>query len=165
MVYGSGDQRNSMCRVSTAAKAVSDVFHDPGKFANRPTYVADHTVSMNQLVPLLEDIRPGWNVVKIDLDEFLATAKRLWDEDTEKGVEIRLLTPGELLEFHFKLGVAADICLITAYNMLGTYGIFEENNRYNADFESSIEPGYGYQKSPEELKEELKALVIEKALG
>ena len=95
MVYGSGNQRNSMCRVSTAAKAVCDVFHDPQKFANRPVYVADHTVSMNQLVPLLKEIRPGWNVVKVDLDDFLATAKKLWDEDTEKGVEIRLLTPGK----------------------------------------------------------------------
>jgi hypothetical protein len=95
MVYGTGNQRNSMCRVSTAAKAVSDIFHDPGKFANRPVYVADHTVSMNELVPLLEEIKPGWNVVKVDLDEFLATAKKLWDEDTEKGVEVRLLTPGE----------------------------------------------------------------------
>ncbi len=52
--------------------------------------------------------------------------------------------------------------LFVAYNMLGTYGIFEENNRYNADFEKLIEPGYGYQKSLEELKEELKALVAEK---
>ena len=53
--------------------------------------------------------------------------------------------------------------LPVAYNMLGTYGLFEEKNRYNADFESLIEPGYGYQKSQEELKEELKALVAEKA--
>jgi hypothetical protein len=47
--------------------------------------------------------------------------------------------------------------------MLGTYGIFEENNRYNADFEKQIEPGYGYDKTGEELKEELKVLVAEKA--
>ena len=50
-----------------------------------------------------------------------------------------------------------------AYNMLGTYGIFEENNRYNADFQSLIEPGYGYQRSLAELKDELRVLVAEKA--
>ncbi|KIX09286.1 uncharacterized protein Z518_00365 [Rhinocladiella mackenziei CBS 650.93] len=139
MVYGSGNQRNSMCRVGTAAKAVCDVLADPRKFQNRPVYVADHTVSMNQLIPMLEEVRPGWNIVKVDLDELFAEAKRLWDEDTEKGVEVRLLTK--------------------AYNAYGTFGIFEENNRYNADFEAKIEPGYGYQKSVEELKEELKTLV------
>jgi hypothetical protein len=47
--------------------------------------------------------------------------------------------------------------------MLGTYGIFEENNRFNADFERLIEPGYGYQKPLDELRQELKALVAEKA--
>ncbi|KIX94113.1 uncharacterized protein Z520_10139 [Fonsecaea multimorphosa CBS 102226] len=139
VVYGSGDQLNSMCRVSTAAQAVSDVFRQPEKYANRPVYVADHTVSMNQLIPILEEIKPGWQIQRVDLDEFFATAKRMWDEDTEKGVEKRLLTP--------------------AYNMLGTYGIFEEHNRYNADFERLIEPGSGYQKTLEELKEELKTLV------
>ncbi|EHY55185.1 hypothetical protein HRR83_005559 [Exophiala dermatitidis] len=138
-VYGSGNQRNSMCRVGTAAKAVCDVLADPAKFKNRPVYVADHTVSMNQLIPMLEEAKPGWNIVKVDLDAFFAEAKRLWDEDTKKGVEVRLLTP--------------------AYNMLGTYGIFEENNRYNADFERLIEPGYGYQKPLDELREELKTLV------
>ncbi|OAP64775.1 hypothetical protein AYL99_00747 [Fonsecaea erecta] len=139
VVYGSGDQRNSMCRVSTAAKAVCDVFQQPEKYANRPVYVADHTVSMNQLIPILEEVKPGWQIQKVDLDEFFATAKKMWDEDTAKGVEVRLLTP--------------------AYNMLGTYGIFEENNRYNADFEHLIEPGSGYQKTLEDLKEELKTLV------
>lgn len=95
MVYGSGNQRNSMCRVGTAAKAVCDVLANPSNFKNRPVYVADHTVSMNQLVPILEELRPGWNVVKIDLDEFVKEARRLWDEDTEKGVQVRLLTPGK----------------------------------------------------------------------
>lgn len=128
-----------MCRVSTAAKAVCDILADPAKFKNRPVYVADHTVTMNQLMPILEEVRPGWDIVKVDLDAFYAEAKRLWDEDTKKGVETRLLTP--------------------AYNMLGTYGIFEEHNRYNADFERLIEPGYGYQKSLDELKEELRTLV------
>jgi len=47
--------------------------------------------------------------------------------------------------------------------MLGTYGQFEEKNRYNADFERSIEPDYGYQKTLDELKEELKALVAGRA--
>lgn len=127
VVYGSGDQRNSMCGVGTAAQAVCDVLANPAKFKNRPVHVADHTVSMNQLIPPLEEARPGWQIVRVDLDAFLAEAKRLWDQDTETGVEVRLLT--------------------RAYNMLGTFGIFEENNRYNADFESMIEPGYGYQKS------------------
>ncbi|KIW29371.1 uncharacterized protein PV07_05189 [Cladophialophora immunda] len=139
VVYGSGDQRNSMCRVSTAAQAVCDVFRQPDKYANRPVYVADHTVSMNQLIPILEEVKPGWEIQRVDLDEFLATAKRMWDEDSKEGVEVRLLTP--------------------AYNMLGTYGIFEEHNRYNADFERLIEPGSGYQKTLEDLKEELRTLV------
>jgi nucleoside-diphosphate-sugar epimerase len=97
LVYGSGNQRHSMCRVSTAAKAVCDVFNDPEKFSNRTVYVADYTVSMNQLVPLLEDARPGWNVVKIDLDEFLAMAKKLWDEDRKKGLAVNFLSPGRCL--------------------------------------------------------------------
>ncbi|OAG34000.1 hypothetical protein AYO21_11855 [Fonsecaea monophora] len=139
VVYGSGNQRNSMCRVSTAAQVVCDVLRDPEKYANRPVYVADHTVSMNELIPILEEIKPGWQIERVDLDEFFATAKRLWDEDTDKGVEVRLLTP--------------------AYNMLGTYGIFEETNRYNADFGHLIEPECGYQKTLEDLKEELKTLV------
>ncbi|OAL33135.1 hypothetical protein AYO20_07617 [Fonsecaea nubica] len=134
VVYGSGNQRNSMCRVSTAAQAVCDVLSEPEKHANRPVYVADHTVSMNELIPILEEIKPGWQIERVDLDEFFATAKKLWDEDTEKGVEVRLLTPG-------------------------TYGIFEETNRYNADFGHLIEPGSGYQKTLEDLKEELKTLV------
>jgi hypothetical protein len=131
-----------MCKVSTAGRAVCDVLANPTKFQNRPVYVADHTVSMNQLIPILEEIRPGWNIVKVDLDEFFTQAKRLWDEDTEKGVQVRLLTP--------------------AYNMLGTYGIFEEENRYNANFEVLIEQGYGYQKTLEELREELNELVMRK---
>ena len=143
MVYGSGDQRYSMCRVGTAAKAVCDVLAEPAKFKNRPVYVADHTVSTNQLIPLLEEARPGRNIVRVDLDKFFTDAKRLWDEDTEKGVEVRLLTP--------------------AYAMLGTYGIFEEKNRYNADFERLVEQGYGYQKTLGELKDELKELVGRKA--
>ncbi len=49
--------------------------------------------------------------------------------------------------------------LSIAYNMIGTFGMFEENNRYNADFERLIEPGYGYQKSLKQLKEELRTLV------
>ena len=100
MVYGTGNQRTSMCRVSTAAKTVCDIFYDPGKFANRPVYVADHTLSMNQLIPMLQEVRPGWNVVNVDLDEFVKEARRLWDEDTAKGVEVRLLTPGKFIRVH-----------------------------------------------------------------
>ncbi|KAI1619495.1 hypothetical protein EDD37DRAFT_208124 [Exophiala viscosa] len=140
-VYGSGNQRNSMCRVTTAARAVCDVLADPDRFKNRPIYVADYTVSMNQLIPILEEVRPGWNIVKVDLDKFVAEARRLWEEDSKRGVEVRLLSP--------------------AYNMFGTFGVFEESNRYNADFERLIEPGYGHQKSLNELKEELKVLVEE----
>ena len=29
----------------------------------------------------------------------------------------------------------------TAYQMLGTYGVFEERNRYGADFEERVEKG------------------------
>lgn len=139
VIYGSGNQRYSMCHIPTAAKAVVDVLSDPVKFANRPIYVADHTVSTNQLIPILEEISPGWDVQHVDVDDFFAAGKRTWDEDTKAGVKVRLASE--------------------AYAMLGTYGIFEENNRYGADFEDMIEPGYGYKRDRGQLKEDLRELV------
>ncbi|ETI24423.1 hypothetical protein G647_03792 [Cladophialophora carrionii CBS 160.54] len=60
-------------------------------------------------------------------------------------------------------GVAVDL-LTPAYNMLGTYGIFEKTNTYGgADFGNLIETGYGHQQSQDGLKEELKMLVAETA--
>jgi hypothetical protein len=45
----------------------------------------------------------------------------------------------------------------TAYEMLGTYGVFEEGNRYGADFEERVEKGW--VKGLEEFKKELKAVI------
>ena len=100
-------------------------------------YVADYTVSTNDMIPLLEEISPGWTVQKMDMTGFMAQAEHLWDEDTKNRVENRLATP--------------------AYAMLGTVGHFNEENRYEADFSHKAESGY--RKGMGELKEDLREIL------
>lgn len=46
-----------------------------------------------------------------------------------------------------------------AYQMLGTYGLFDEGNRYGADFGDRVEKGFGV--SREELREILRRVVVQ----
>jgi hypothetical protein len=62
----------------------------------------------------------------------------MWDADTANGVQDRLNS--------------------TAYRMLGTYGLFDESNRYGADFSGRIEDGVGV--SLDEFKEMLLAAIV-----
>lgn len=137
MVFGSGDQKYSISQIATAGKATVEVLKNPDKYANRPVYVADYTVSTNEIIPLLEEVRPGWNIQKNDIQGLMAQAKQMWDNDTDNGVVDRLRTP--------------------AYAMLGTAGLFDENNKYEADCSHKLEMGFN-TKTLTDLKEELRIL-------
>jgi hypothetical protein len=137
MVYGSGDQKYSISKVGTAGKALVEVLNNPEKYANRPVYVCDYTVSTNEIIPLLEEIRPGWKIQRNEASGVLEHARGLWDQDTKNGVVDRLRTP--------------------AYAMLGTAGLFNEKNKYSADMSDKTEMGFD-NKSLDDLKEELRIL-------
>jgi hypothetical protein len=136
-VFGSGNQKYSMCKTQTIARAVVDVLRRPQDFANRPVYVADYTVSTNELLAILESISPGWEVKRVNIDNFFQTAKEKWQADRVAGVRETLGTE--------------------AYMMLGTYGMFEESNKYGADFSDKVEPAY--VKDIDQLAIELKGLL------
>jgi hypothetical protein len=76
----------------------------------------------------------GFIVQRLSVDVLLEHGKKLRDEDTQKGVKDRLNS--------------------AAYPMLGTYGVFAEDNRYGADFSDKIE------RTNEELENELITLVM-----
>ena len=137
MVYGSGDQKYSISQVGTTGKATIEVLNNPEKYANRPVYVCDYTVSTNEIISLLEEIRPGWKIQKNEVSGVLEQAKKLWEEDRKNGVVDRLRTP--------------------AYAMLGTAGLFDEQNKYGADHSEKAEMGFD-KKGLDELKEELRVL-------
>lgn len=122
--------------MGTAGLATIEVLRNPDKYANRQVYVADYTVSTNEIIPLLEDVRPGWNIQKMEVDGVHEQAKKLWEQDTKDGVIDRLRTP--------------------AYAMLGTVGHFNEENKYEADFSHKTE--MGFEKGLDELREELRTL-------
>lgn len=126
-----------MCRTKTAARAVVDVLRDPQGFANRPVYVADYTISTNELLSILESLIPGWNVKKVNINNFFQMAKEMWGADRAAGVKETLGTE--------------------AYMMLGTYGMFEESNRYGADFGDKAEPFY--MKNTDQLRDELEDIL------
>jgi hypothetical protein len=79
----------------------------------------------------------NWNVVNVPLGSFFENGKKAYDEDTKKGVKGWLNT--------------------SAYQMLGTYGTFEEGNRYGVDFGERMETGF--EKKVERLKNELRELI------
>ncbi|OAQ61836.1 oxidoreductase - protein [Pochonia chlamydosporia 170] len=136
--FGSGDQKISISRVGVCGEAVVAVLKAPDKYLNRPVYIASHTVSTNELIELVKEIKGNvWNIVDVRLDKFIDNAKELWHHDTEAGVEDRLGSQ--------------------AYRMLGTAALFNESNRYSANFGDKLEEGWGEGRKA--LKEDLKRLL------
>jgi nucleoside-diphosphate-sugar epimerase len=122
--FGSGTQHYSMSPIGLCGDAVVEVLQRPEKYKNRPAYFASVTVTTNQLIAMVEEISDGgWKVQDVQIDGFMQEGRELWIEDTKKGVEDRLRS--------------------RAYPMLGTAAIFDEDNRYGANFGDKIEPGWG----------------------
>jgi hypothetical protein len=144
--FGSGDQRTSISRVALNGEAVVAVLREPERFRNRPAYFASHTVTTNELISLVkeisEDSGKNWNVVDIpDVKAAFREAIRLWDEDTEKGVEDRTHSH--------------------AYAVLSAAALFDENNHFGADLSGKLEPGW--DEGLETLKDQLRQLFKEAA--
>ncbi|VUC22974.1 unnamed protein product [Clonostachys rosea] len=137
--FGSGNQKYAMSRFEICGEAVVAVLQEPEKFRNRPAYFAHHTVSNNDLISIIREVLPQehWKVVDVPVKNFLSEGLKLWNEDTGKGVANRLET--------------------RAYQMLGTVGIFDEDNRFGADFGEKVEPGY--DAGLDNLKQDLKRLL------
>ena len=140
-IFGSGNQRISLSSISIVGRATVAVLRNVDRYKNRPAYFAEYTVNTNELKELVTEITNPtlWNSTNAPLEGFFEKAKDLWDQDTKEGVVDRLNT--------------------RAYPMLGTYALFHEDNRYNADFGQSVEPGWN--KSMDELRTELKQLLSE----
>lgn len=136
-LFGSGNQRISMSRLDVVGRATVMVLSDPESYENRPAYFADYTLSTNELLVLLEEVAPGWKVENVPVESLLNRALQNWDEDSANGVEDRLNS--------------------AAYMMLGTYGVFEEGNRYGADFGGKVEKGW--EQGNVQLKQELVSLL------
>ncbi|KAM5343560.1 hypothetical protein ACJ41O_012097 [Fusarium nematophilum] len=137
--YGSGDQKFSMSRRALNGEALVAVLKDPERFRNRPAYFASHTVSTNQLIGLVEELSlEGWTVVDISMEGYAEEARRLWDEDSARGVENRLASK--------------------AYPMLSTVALLDEGNRYGSDFSSKVEAGWDEGEAA--LKESLRKLLV-----
>ncbi|KAM0511832.1 hypothetical protein ACHAPE_009508 [Trichoderma viride] len=136
--FGSGHQRYSMSRYQATGDATVAVLENPERYRNRPAYFASHTISTNQLIDVIEELGlEGWTVVDIPISDFLFKGKKLWDEDTDKGVHVRMNTP--------------------AYLMLATVSLVDEDNRYGADFGDKVEPGW--DEGEDALKENLRNLL------
>jgi hypothetical protein len=136
--FGSGDQKYSMSRLALTGDAVVAVLNDPARFHNKPAYFASHTVSTNQLAAIIkESCGGGWKVIDIPLDGFVDKARVLWEQDTVKGVKDRINSP--------------------AYQMLGTAALFDEHNRYGANFGDKLEPGW--DEGEDALRDNLKRLI------
>lgn len=137
--FGSGNQKVSISRVSLAGETIVTVLQNPDKYRNRIAYFADHAVSTNELIDIIQEFAPAgeWQIIDMPLDNFKKEAFALWDEDTKKGLKTRLFT--------------------TAYTMLGTAAVFDEENRYDGDFSHKQEPGSG--RPIESLKKDLKKLL------
>lgn len=127
-IIGSGNQQVSMSALDIVGRATVAILKNPSAYANRPAYFADYTISSNDLLALLNDIvgSDEWKATQVPLDGFLSKAKEMWAEDTKNGVKDRLNS--------------------SAYQMLGTYGVFDEGNRYEADFSGKVEGGFGVPK-------------------
>ncbi|KAM5361285.1 hypothetical protein ACJA88_014526 [Fusarium oxysporum] len=117
---GSGNQLVSMCRVETCANAVSLVLSEPDKYRNRPAYFTNMTISTNELISIVKDITgEEWSVSDVPMDGMSALGRKLWDEDTANGVTVRTTTQ--------------------AYPILGTVSLFDEKDRYGANFGNKVE--------------------------
>ncbi|PYI02434.1 NAD(P)-binding protein [Aspergillus sclerotiicarbonarius CBS 121057] len=125
-IFGSGTQRISMSKLDIVGRATLAVLQNPKDYLDRLAYFADYTISSNELLDMLNESdidKQSWTANTIALDGWLSTATQLWEKDTADGVEDRLNS--------------------TAYRMLGTYGLFDEENRYGADFGDRVEVGFG----------------------
>jgi len=140
-LFGSGNQRISMSALSIVGRATVAVLQHRKDFINRPAYFADYTISTNELIALVHEVtRPEtWEIEHVPVETIYENGKQLWNEDTKNGLEDRLGT--------------------AAYVMLGTYGTFEEDNRYGADFGGKVEPGW--EKPRQKLKQDLKELLLD----
>lgn len=139
--FGSGEQKTSITRGALVGKVILAVLREPERFQNRPVYVASHTVTTNELITLAKEIIPerSWNVVDIpDLEAFKEQGLHLWSEDRKKGVD--------------QFGTQA-------FMMLSAALLFDEHNRYGADFEEKLEPGW--DEGREEFKDHLRQLIEE----
>lgn len=109
-----------MCRVETCANAVSLVLSEPDKYRNRPAYFTNMTISTNELISIVKDITgEEWSVSDVPMDGMSALGRKLWDEDTANGVTVRTTTQ--------------------AYPILGTVSLFDEKDRYGANFGNKVE--------------------------
>jgi nucleoside-diphosphate-sugar epimerase len=122
--FGSGNQKYAISRVDYVGEMVVAVLKHPEKYKNRPAYFASHIVTTNQLIKIMSEISDDseWKVENIPLEGFVENAMELWDRDSKNSVVDRLNT--------------------AAYAMLGTVAIFNEENRYNADFGDMLEAGW-----------------------
>lgn len=136
--YGSGNQRYSMSRLALSGEALVAVLRDPRKFRNRPVYFASHTVTTNEIIDIIQELGlEGWRVVDAPLASQLKEAQRLWEEDTEKGVQNRLASK--------------------AYEIFATVALLDEGNRYGSDFGDKVEPGWDEEVF--QLREHLRQLL------
>ena len=141
MRFGSGNQKCSISRLELCGRALAAVLQSPERYRNRPAYFASHTVSTNELVDILGEITTDgrkWDVIDVPLDGFLEKAREAWHQDTRDGLTDRLNS--------------------SAYRMLGTAAIFEQSNRYSADFGDKLEPGW--DEGREALKMDLRSLLL-----
>lgn len=139
MRFGSGEQKYAISRLSHISDFVVHVLRNPEGFRNRPAYFATHTVTTNQLIALVEEVGgDGWKVTDVDVSSFVERGRKLWQQDTEDGVENRVASQ--------------------AWAMLGTAAIFDESNRYGGDFGTKLEKGW--DEGVDTLKEELRELLI-----
>ncbi|KAH8811222.1 hypothetical protein F5884DRAFT_876375 [Xylogone sp. PMI_703] len=138
--FGSGNQKYSMSRYELTGDATVAVLKNPTQFRNRPAYFASHTISTNHLIAVVNELGlEGWKVVDVSIEDYLTKGTELWDQDTQKGVTLRMRTP--------------------AYTMLSTVSLVDENNRYGADFSDKAEPGW--DEGEEALKANLKKLLTQ----
>lgn len=136
--FGSGNQKISMSRMAVNAEAAVAVLHSPEKYVNRPMYVASHTVSTNELIDIVNDVSTeAWRVRDVAVEGFAMEGKKQWDLDTNAGVKDRLASK--------------------EYQILGTSALFDEANRYNADFGDKLESGW--DEGLATLKENIKNLL------
>lgn len=128
-----------MSKISAAVQAVATVLSQPEKVANRPAHFTDYTTSTNQLIEMVQGIegQSKWKVVNMSLNTFFEDGKKAYAKDTEAGVKDRLNTP--------------------AYQMLGTYGVFEEGNKRGSNFGGKAE--VEWEKPLDELKNDLQDLI------
>lgn len=137
--FGSGNQKYCMSRLAMTGDAVVAVLKQPHLFHNRPAYFTSHTVSTNELIGIIKEELGGqeWKVADVPLSGFADEARKLWEQDTRDGVQDRLHT--------------------RAYAMLGTVSMFDENNRYGADFGTKLESGWDEGEAA--LRRQLKELL------